>query len=96
MLTALPPGITHFQDNDRGFYAWLESNPDGYFVNSERHPNPTYLVLHRPNCSHFTGNPALHWTKDYVKFCSSDRRDLEDWATGTVGGEVTLCTTCLR
>jgi hypothetical protein len=49
MPTALPPGITRFQDNDRGF----------------------------------------------VKFCSSGRGDLEAWATGTVGGEVTICPTCL-
>jgi hypothetical protein len=95
MPTTLPGGITPFQDNDRGFFAWLESNPDGYFINSERNPKPRYLILHRPNCSHFTGNPALHWTKDYVKFCSRDRRNLEAWAINTVGGEVSLCPTCL-
>lgn len=95
MPTTLPGGITQFQDDDRGFLAWLERYPDGYFINSERNPKPRYLVLHRPNCSHFTRNPALHWTKDYVKFCSRDRGNLEAWAIDTVGGEVTLCPTCL-
>jgi hypothetical protein len=92
--TALPPGIMLFQDDDRGFFVWLEINPDGYFINSERRPRPSYLVLHRPGCPHFTGNPALHWTKDYVKFCSLRRRDLESWATRDVGGQVTLCRAC--
>jgi hypothetical protein len=94
MAAALPPGITSFQDDDCGFFAWLEGNPDGYFINSERNPGPGYLVLHRASCSHFTGNVALHWTKDYVKFCSPARRDLEEWAAGAVGGEATLCHTC--
>jgi hypothetical protein len=95
MPAAFPPSITLFKDNDRGFYSWLQDNPKGYFINSERKPKPTYLILHRPNCSHFTGNPALHWTKDYVKFCSPNRRELEEWAVGTVGGEATPCPTCL-
>jgi hypothetical protein len=94
MLDALAPGITSFRDDDGGFFAWLEGNPDGYVINSERNPKPTYLVLHRPSCPHFKGGTELHWTKDYVKFCSPDRRDLEEWAAGTVGGEVTLCRTC--
>jgi hypothetical protein len=53
MPAALPSGITPFKDNDRGFFAWLQSNPDGYFINSERNPKPRYLILHRPNCPHF-------------------------------------------
>jgi hypothetical protein len=44
---------------------------------------------------HFTGNPALQWTKDYVKHCSSRCRDLEQWASNAVSGEVIPCTTCL-
>jgi hypothetical protein len=93
-VPALPRSITLFQDDDSGFFAWLNDHPDGYFINSERSPKPTYLVLHRTGCSHFTGSPGLHWTKDYVKFCSPAREDLEDWALGSAGGEVTLCRAC--
>jgi hypothetical protein len=71
------------------------ANPDGYFVNCERNPKPNYLVLHRTGCSHFTRNPSPHWTRNYIKVCAPDRAELEQWATGTVGGEVTLCPTCL-
>jgi hypothetical protein len=93
--TAPPPGVRLFQDDDRGFFDWLLANPDGYFVNSERNPRPSYLVLHRTSCSHFTGTPSLHWTKDYVKHCCTDRRALEEWAHDCVGGHVTHCPTCL-
>jgi hypothetical protein len=94
MLTTHPPSVTVFRDDDDGFGTWLDEHPDGYFINSERSPKPNYLVLHRPDCRHFTRNPSLHWTRDYIKVCSSVRRDLEEWATGTVGGEVTLCSAC--
>lgn len=94
MLTDHPPSVTVFRDDDEGFFDWLDDHPDGYFINSERRPKPTYLVLHRPACSHFTRNPSIHWTREYVKVCSPGRSDLEDWATGTVGGSVTLCSTC--
>jgi hypothetical protein len=95
MSATLPSGIRCFRDDDRGFHTWLEDNPDGYFINTERDPKPGYLVLHRTECSHFTRNPALHWTKDYIKFCSGNRRMLEGWAIDTVGGEATICPTCL-
>jgi hypothetical protein len=95
----MPPGtpfnVRSFRDDDRGFFNWLRDNPDGYFVNSERNPRSSYLVLHRVGCPHFTGNPALHWTKDYIKHCASNRRDLEQWAHDRTGGNVTPCPTCL-
>jgi hypothetical protein len=94
MISTRPPGIEMFKDDDQGFLDWRRDNPEGYFVNSERNPKPNYLVLHQPRCPHFTGNPELQWTKDYIKFCSRDRSKLEEWAAQTVGGEVTLCRSC--
>jgi hypothetical protein len=94
MLSNTPPGFTVFRDDDRGFFDWLDQHPDGYFVNTERNPKPNYLVLHKPECPHFSRNEAVHWTKDYVKFCSTNRGDLEEWALNQVGGEVTLCRSC--
>jgi hypothetical protein len=67
-----------------------------YFINAERRPKRNYLVLHRASCPHIDGGPAVHWTKDYVKFCSLDRGELEEWAASSVGGEVTLCRSCFR
>jgi len=94
MLATAPRGFTMFQDDDDAFFEWLEANPDGYFINTERNPKPNYLVLHQPQCPHFKGGGNVHWTKDYVKVCSADRGELEEWALNTVGGEVTLCRSC--
>jgi hypothetical protein len=94
VLSVLPDSIALFRDDDDGFFRWLERNQDGHFINCERSPRPTYLVLHQPQCPHFKGGPNLHWTKDYVKLCSRSGSDLQDWAETSVGGEVTLCRTC--
>jgi hypothetical protein len=94
LLTQLPESITLFKDDDRGFLEWLDEHPDGVFVNADRNPKANYLVLHRPSCPHFTGNPSVNWTKAYIKICSDQRADLEEWAVDAVGGEPTLCPRC--
>jgi len=86
--------VTIFKDDDAGFHAWLDAHPDGYFINTERKPRKSYLVLHQPACPHFDRSPKVHWTKDYIKVCGTDRHELEGWANDNVGGEVTLCSKC--
>jgi hypothetical protein len=93
-FAALPASIICFRDDDAGFLQWREDNPNGFFLNTERKPGPGYLMLHRSSCPHFTDSP-LHWTKDYVKFCSPGRANLEDWAARAVG-DVKHCRTCFR
>jgi hypothetical protein len=94
VLTNHPDTISVFQDDDTGFFDWLDRHPDGHFINSERIPKPGHLVLHRPACPHIDRDPSLHWTKDYIKICSQSRSDLEKWAVGTIGGDATLCGSC--
>jgi len=94
ILANLPRGIMFFRDDDSGFSGWLDANPGGYFINTERNPGPKYLVLHCSSCPHFSRNPGLHWTKDYVKICSAHRQSLEEWAVSALGDQVTLCRTC--
>lgn len=94
MLATAPQGVTIFQDFGQGFFTWLEEHQDGFFINAERNPRKDYLVLHRPSCPHFKGSPELNWTKSYIKVCSDDRANLDDWADQTTGGEVTLCRSC--
>jgi hypothetical protein len=94
MKAQRPQRISCFKDDDDGFFAWLERNPDGYVINSERNPKPSYLVLHRPGCPHFKSSNSLHWTMDYIKFCSPDRKALEAWAAAAIGGDVRPCRNC--
>jgi hypothetical protein len=86
--------LVMFKDDDDAFFEWHQAHPEGEFVNTERRPNPNYLVLHKTGCPHFKSPDPLQWTKDYVKVASTDRDALERWARDTVGGEITLCGTC--
>ncbi len=86
--------VVIFRDDDAGFHSWLDDHAGGFFVNAERNPKPNYLVLHKPDCLHFDRSPKFHWTKDYVKICSTSRGQLEGWAEQSVGEEVTLCKSC--
>jgi len=94
VLSNRPDTISVFKDDDVGFFDWIDHHPDGHFINSERNPKPSYLVLHRPACPHIDRDPSRHWTKDYIKICSQSRSDLEEWAAGSIGGDVTLCSRC--
>jgi hypothetical protein len=94
VMATQTPNVVMFKDDDDGFFAWQVANPEGQFINTERKPNPNYLVLHNSGCPHFKGADSLQWTKDYVKVASADRHALERWARDTIGGEITLCRTC--
>jgi hypothetical protein len=90
-----PASAQPFRDNDAGFHSWPDQHPDGYFINHQREPSPSYLVLHLASCSHFQPRPrSVNWTTTYDKLCSLSRVDLETWAAKTIGGEVTPCRTC--
>jgi hypothetical protein len=94
VIATQTPNVVMFKDDDDAFFEWQDAHPEGEFINTERKPNPNYLVLHRSGCPHFKGSESVHWTKDYVKAASTDRSALEAWARNTVGGEITLCRTC--
>ena len=95
MLDDLPETIVVFKDDrDTEFFSWLDEHPGGYFINTERNPKPGYLVMHCPSCPHFDRSSSAHWTRDYIKFCSDSRSDLDEWAANAVGGEATLCRRC--
>jgi hypothetical protein len=62
-----------FVDNDEGYVSWLEAHRDGYVVNCHRHPQPTYLVLHRATCTWINPPKFTNWTTvGYIKVCSTD------------------------
>jgi hypothetical protein len=94
VIATQTPNVLMFKDDDEGFFEWQDAHSDGEFINTERKPNPNYLVLHKSGCPHFKGSESLRWTKDYVKAASDNRAALEAWARETVGGDITLCRTC--
>jgi hypothetical protein len=85
-----------FVDDDEGYGAWLRAHPAGYVVNADRTPNASYLRLHRSTCRTISGVPASGraWTVTSSKVCGSSD-ELEGWAAGTVGGELSPCPACM-
>jgi len=94
MLANAPQSFTIFQDDDDGLFEWAEAHADGYIINTERNPKPSFLVLHHGACRHLKDARGVERTTNFVKVCSDERNELEGWALDTVGGEVTLCRTC--
>jgi hypothetical protein len=85
---------TVFEEDDSGFFRWLDNHPDGYFIRAKGGPKKGDLMLHRSACSNFDRSPTVHWTRDSIKICSTVRSDLLDWATTTACSEPELCRTC--
>ena len=85
-----------FKNDDQSYRAWLNANPDGFVLNTERTPAARYLKLHRAVCSHIKTwadrNPT---STGYFKVCSLELSSLENWArSATGGGMLDPCPTC--
>ena len=86
-----------FKDDDQGFLDWKNAHIDGFVLNTTRTPRSDYLMLHRATCPHLTWrNAEVHWTKDYVKYCSTQVDDLVRWVKqqGIGNPRLTPCRTC--
>jgi hypothetical protein len=71
------------------FEWWLEQNKDGYFVNLTA---PGKAMLHRGNCGHMVFGEKVNLVR-YRKWCSSNRRELEDRARAE-GIVLKACSDC--
>jgi hypothetical protein len=95
---ALPSsaGISTFVDDDRGYEAWVSSHPDGYILNCYRSPSPEYVMLHKARCGWIRRpiEKKNNLTYAYIKICSSNRSDLEDWTRKQIGSEAEPCGLC--
>ena len=86
-----------FIDNDEDYLQWVKTHFNGYVVNSYRNPTPSYLILHCATCGSISSEKIRNYTTtSYIKTCSEDRAELEDWARNTVDGQLSECSICLR
>lgn len=87
--------MQRFVDDDAGFQSWIARYPDGYVLNTNRKPSPSYLILHRATCRTIAGDPisGSRWTGEYIKVCG-DRAELERWARAEVGAAPKPCVHC--
>jgi hypothetical protein len=86
--------IIEFLHDDGGYLAWLRDHPNGYVLNCEPNPKPSYLMLHRATCGTITGAPSSggSWTVAYQKVCSDSHGELDRWAAQV--GPLTPCGIC--
>ena len=84
-----------FVNNDKAYLRWLTQNPEGLVVNSYLHPSPDYLILHRANCGTISTAARTNWTTTgFIKVCSLNKDELENWAKREVGGQLHHCQIC--
>ncbi len=85
-----------FVDDEKAYLDWIQNNPNGYVVNTNRKPNKKYLMLHKAVCSSISTSFGNYTTHEYIKFCSLNLEKLENWAYNEVKGELTPCGMCFR
>ena len=82
------------EDQQEPFREWVSQKPKGYVLNTDSglsHRGSTRL--HRANC--FTLEPGFgggeRQTGDYIKVCSLDPKELNEWAVGNLGYGLRSC-----
>jgi hypothetical protein len=76
--------IIEFMDDDDGYIAWLSEHPDGFVLNCEWPPRPSYLTLHRATCWTISRASGSNWTVNYQKVCADTFEEIDAWA-GRIG-----------
>lgn len=95
--TAMIDGVTKFKDDDAGYRQWHATHTNGYVLNTDRNPRPSYLKLHRVTCPSIVGpiDKGQNLTHAYIKFCSGTRNPLVRWCRETFGIEPEAHCSCL-
>lgn len=94
------PQYKVFEDDEVGYLAWLEQNPNGFVLNTERPPRPGYMFLHTSGCGYISiprgkAKPDPFTTRHYMKVCATDTDDLLPWmATKGATKFSNLCSKC--
>jgi hypothetical protein len=75
-----------FDYGDEPFFRWMQDNPQGYVLNTERSATSKYTFLHRSSCKQHLwglvkGQRKDGYTKyDYIKVCSNNPQKLLEWS----------------
>ncbi|MBF0537641.1 MAG: hypothetical protein HQL03_05215 [Nitrospirae bacterium] len=92
--------IETFNNDEKGYQAWIENNPDGFVIDSNPNPSTESLYLHTAACR--TINPfrrkpkGRNAPKSYIKMCSKNRKDLENWAMRKLRITLKQCQICFK
>ena len=73
--------IVEFMNDDKGYVAWLAEHADGFVLNCERPPRPSYLTLHHASCWTISRTSGRNWTTNYQKVCADTFAEIHAWAS---------------
>jgi hypothetical protein len=91
-------GVHQFENDDKGYLAWIEMNQDGFVINCNAdYPYPNGVTIHRATCHTISGRPAngRDRTVDYKKVCGNSVRELDRWAEREADTGPHRCSFCL-
>jgi hypothetical protein len=76
--------------NEPAYFSWLNKNPKGFVINSERSKNRNTMMLHVASCVHIRYKNSTG--PNYIKICSLSIRKLQ----GSVphGSSIKWCEEC--
>ena len=96
MVAGRATSVREFRGDDAGYLDWLATYPVGYVINIARSHNPADARVHHAGCRWISGQlpHGRTWTGQYVKVCSEQLAEVEQWASDKVGQRIPRCGTC--
>jgi len=89
----VPEGLEAFVDDEANYLEWYRLHFRGYVLNASRGPSAKYLMMHRVNCIHLTGD--LPWTTtDQSKVCGMSKEAIDEWTMSEFGCRADRCNSC--
>ena len=87
------PLVELFDQHDAPYHEWRHANSAGWVVNTRRHHDASYVVLHRATCRSIgsaarANHPDPFTGGSYVKICSTDREALSRWLMAHGFGDI--------
>ena len=83
-----------FFDDDHGYRSWLNENPEGFVLQTDKKARAKYIVLHNSLCSTISDASENYTHGKYQKICAPRINPLVEWANEVTGGEPTKCKFC--
>jgi hypothetical protein len=87
-----------FKDDEKGFAEWRDENPEGYVVNTNRIPVHSYARVHKAKCwtLHCLHKNMKGFTGMYIKACSEDLDEADEWTMRNAGRLPNRCAFCME
>ncbi|MES2632264.1 MAG: hypothetical protein V4669_04790 [Pseudomonadota bacterium] len=89
--------IERFENRESEYLEWVHAHPEGYVANLDvPTTRPEYPMVHL--ASHKAVSSASrdnYTTGKYIKVCSLDLPELEQWSQATFGRKLARCSVCL-